>query len=327
MPNRSLGGADLRHDTAKRQSVVEEAYAVYKIGTVKESASDAEREAGRQKRLEAGQRFRRERAYPEHKNPEARAPYFIGVWDTVRSLGIPIGGRDWEIEIWPHRFHDHDLNEFVAYAYHALSIDDEREAFHPTIWNEPTKAELTAQRTGQPPKQKFEQVWFAGVHCDVGGGYKESGLSDVTLEWMIDRATAAEHPLLLVPEAKRDLNPLADIQIYNSRDTLWRKAVYRPRARTICKGIQQPARAQIEPAPGTYADLDKSWVSVMGTLHREVRSCPPEAPPRLSLGDRAAWLRCAPAARSLAVRALNARRTRSRAPALPRHSVEQHAPE
>jgi uncharacterized protein (DUF2235 family) len=264
---RSQDGADLRHDPKQRTRIVDEAYAVYKTGTVDEDASEEEREAGRQKRLEAGKRFRKERAYPEHREPEARAPYFIGVWDTVRSLGIPIGGRDLEIQFWPHRFHDHDLNEYVSYAYHALAIDDRREAFHPTIWNEPTKAQLTAQRTGQPVKQVFEQVWFAGVHCDVGGGYEESGLSDASLAWMMDKASAAEHPLLLAPGARAGLRPLDKAKIHDSRDAFWKKVLYRERVRSVCKGSQEPGRTPIAPLQGTHADLHQSWVSVIGTLY------------------------------------------------------------
>ena len=148
---------DLRHDAAGRERIVASAYSVYKTGS-------GQGEAGQQARLAAADQFRRTYAYPKHENAAECAPYFIGVWDTVRSLGVPLGYKDWELSLWPHRFHDHDLNPYVRYAFHALSIDDRRQQFLPTLWNEPTRA----QETGDPIGQVFEQVWFPGVHADVG---------------------------------------------------------------------------------------------------------------------------------------------------------------
>ncbi len=101
----------------------------------------------------------------------------VGVWDTVGALGIPAlwGGCDPAI----YGFLDTGLHPDVLNAYQALSIDERRREFPPTLW------------TSSPvPGQTIEQVWFSGVHCDVGGGYPETGLSDITLAWMIGKATA-----------------------------------------------------------------------------------------------------------------------------------------
>jgi len=186
----------------------------------------------------------------EHQDPEARAVHFIGVWDTVRSLGLPIGFSDVELTIWPHRFHDHDLSEHVRYGYHALSIDDQRLQFHPTLWNEPTKAQLRARETGQPCRQVFEQVWFPGVHCDVGGGYKERGLADIALAWMIERAAKANPPLLFKPPFDADpvegLKPNHAGVLHDSRDKVWKKVFYRLEPRMVCVGRQLPDRKTIE---------------------------------------------------------------------------------
>jgi hypothetical protein len=225
-------------------------------------------------RLEAGKQFRKQRAYSEHNNADARAPYFIGVWDTVRSLGIPVGGRDFELELWPHRFHDHDLNEYVSYAFHALAIDDRRHAFHPTLWNEPTKAQRTAAKTGVPATQVFEQVWFPGVHCDVGGGYEECGLSDITLSWMIDRTLLPPHSLLFDGDPKAGLKSMSDLKpedmrIHDSRDATWKKAVYREQPRSIRKGTQDPGRSAITPLDGVHADLHQLWVAVLDAHYKE----------------------------------------------------------
>jgi hypothetical protein len=128
-------------------------------------------------RSDEAQKFRTEWSY----EPDIE---FIGVWDTVGSLGIPSGtlrlvshilqwfGYDW-------RFHDPQLSTKVKRAYHAVSIHERRSTFVPTLWEKQPDA---------PPDQVLEQVWFPGVHCDVGGGYNAAGLSDEPLYWMIDKA-------------------------------------------------------------------------------------------------------------------------------------------
>jgi uncharacterized protein (DUF2235 family) len=101
----------------------------------------------------------------------------IGVWDTVGSLGIPalVGGVDPIL----YGFLDTSLHPDVLNAYQALAIDERRCEFPATLWTTPSS-----------PTQTVEQVWFAGVHCDVGGGYPEEGLSDITLSWMMDKGKA-----------------------------------------------------------------------------------------------------------------------------------------
>jgi len=65
----------------------------------------------------------------------------------------------------------------VRHAFHALAIDEQRPAFRPALWSAKTS-----------PGQRVEQVWFAGAHSNVGGGYPEAGLSDEAFVWMRDRA-------------------------------------------------------------------------------------------------------------------------------------------
>ncbi|WP_375464750.1 DUF2235 domain-containing protein [uncultured Methylobacterium sp.] len=100
----------------------------------------------------------------------------IGVWDTVGALGIP--GHLNALLAKFYEFQDTDLSHKVRNAFHALAIDEHRSEFVPTLW----KKQLDA-----PPEQHLEQVWFAGAHSNVGGGYDEHGLSDVALAWMADR--------------------------------------------------------------------------------------------------------------------------------------------
>ncbi len=103
----------------------------------------------------------------------------IGVWDTVSAIGLPfeVPFKDWLLKKrFQFKFRDYALSPDVAHAYHALAIDDERLSFHPEVWDE------SVARKGQ-----IEQVWFSGMHSDVGGGYPKQGLAHVTLEWMIAR--------------------------------------------------------------------------------------------------------------------------------------------
>ena len=122
--------------------------------------------------------YRQAYAWPEFVEPDDFIIHFIGVWDTVGSLGIPGTG----LEKLAERFHDTDLSTFTHYAYQALAVDERRSTFVPCVWT---------QQPGAPAEQVLEQVWFAGVHCDVGGGYKQDGLSNDTLAWMWRRAEQA----------------------------------------------------------------------------------------------------------------------------------------
>jgi uncharacterized protein (DUF2235 family) len=103
---------------------------------------------------------------------------FVGVWDTVGALGIPIDGFRPPLlsKLWT--FHDTKLSRYVLHAYHAIAIDERRRPFRPTLWVKQSDA----------GEQKLEQVWFAGVHCDVGGGYRDPSLSEIPLLWMAGKA-------------------------------------------------------------------------------------------------------------------------------------------
>ncbi len=105
----------------------------------------------------------------------------VGVWDTVGSLGIPaVAGHTDPIL---YGFLDTGLNPDVLNAYHALAIDEKRLQFPATLWSKAS------------PGQTLEQVWFTGVHSDIGGGEPEglpgtTALSDIALAWMMSKAIA-----------------------------------------------------------------------------------------------------------------------------------------
>ena len=121
---------------------------------------------------------------------------FLGVWDTVGALGIPPLGLGRFIGALGrflsrrHQFHDVELSGSVKHGYHALAIDERRAPFEPSIWK-PKLEEGEELATATPkPNQVVEQVWFAGYHSDVGGGNENPGLSDVALEWMMQKAAS-----------------------------------------------------------------------------------------------------------------------------------------
>jgi uncharacterized protein (DUF2235 family) len=99
---------------------------------------------------------------------------FLGVFDTVEAFGVPIEelrtAIDWAI--WPISFRNRMLSNSVRRARHALSLDDERTTFRPIRFD---------HHRGDP---RIEEVWFAGVHSDVGGGYPNGTISFVPLVWM-----------------------------------------------------------------------------------------------------------------------------------------------
>jgi uncharacterized protein (DUF2235 family) len=103
---------------------------------------------------------------------------FLGVWDTVGALGIPDHFADKLKEVF-YRFHDTALSRIVQNAYQAIALDEFREDYAICLWDPPEK-----------PEQTVEQRWFVGAHSDVGGGYPDRRLSDLTLRWMQDRAAA-----------------------------------------------------------------------------------------------------------------------------------------
>ena len=104
---------------------------------------------------------------------ESRAAHihFLGVWDTVGALGVP----GWQLA---EKFHDTELCTNVDNAYHAMAIDEHRKSYQVVPW------------TANPGKAKMEQRWFAGAHANIGGGYEDDLLPDLSLKWMLQKACA-----------------------------------------------------------------------------------------------------------------------------------------
>jgi uncharacterized protein (DUF2235 family) len=119
--------------------------------------------------------------------PEAREPLrlaFLGVWDTVGSLGLPPLSRLAELLNRPLRFHDTRLSKGVAAARHAVAIDERRRSFPPTLWD---NLETLNREAGET---RYAQMWFPGDHGSVGGGGPARALSDDALLWVAEGALA-----------------------------------------------------------------------------------------------------------------------------------------
>jgi hypothetical protein len=160
------------------------------------------------------------------KNPlievlaNARTPpiFFLGVWDTVGSLGVPFGPLRM-FTMRKYAFHDTDLSGSVTYAYQALAIDERRGVFTPTLWTRPKERAEIAPQT-------LQQVWFAGCHSNIGGGYDESGLSDISFLWMASKARdavdARGHAPLAFDETLLDtIDKKSMGTLVNSRSGFW----------------------------------------------------------------------------------------------------------
>jgi uncharacterized protein (DUF2235 family) len=113
----------------------------------------------------------------------------VAVWDTVGSLGIPVFGTGGQ-RVDLYEFCDTKLNPVVALGLHAVSLDERRDSFVPTLWND---------------APNVTQALFAGGHCDVGGGYAEHSLSDIPLLWFVERMKQTDVGLQF------DLHPPTDV--------------------------------------------------------------------------------------------------------------------
>jgi uncharacterized protein (DUF2235 family) len=145
---------------------------------------------------------------------------FLGCYDTVAALGMPfrLAGAIFDgIPGFRHRFHNFRLSESVENSFQALAIDDERKTFHPILWD-----------TRVLEYQHIRQVWFAGMHTDVGGGYKEQELSDIPLLWLTSKAVSAG--LRIYPRHKVRVSEDADGKMHNSRGTFLTR-LYRRKTR------------------------------------------------------------------------------------------------
>lgn len=204
------------------KALVDEAYAAY---------------AMHRKKPEMAENFKNN---PE-KSSGAVPIKFLGIWDTVVALGFPkrtdvTGPVTLLLNVlfaslekvfdtfFPHSFYYYKLTNNVEFACQALAIDDERTSFWPFVWREKNIYD-TENRTSD----NVEQVWFAGMHSNVGGGYGRAGMASVPLYWMMKRAH--EHGLVFIDDAMKQAYDASHVhgRMYDSRSGFARLYRYHPR--------------------------------------------------------------------------------------------------
>jgi len=196
-----------------------------------------------------------------HSHPN-RSIKFVGVWDTVGALGIPfsfLGLLDREDE-----FYDTKMGDNILIARHALAIDELRSDFEPTIWHDREHMSL-------------QQVWFSGVHSNIGGSYPADAdgavLSDIPLDWL--RREARDAGLQLEAHMTKALKPVPTATMHQSRKHIFRskRPYYRPIDHgrgpvLIHRSVKQRWQADATYRPKNLvdylADQKGKWPSLVG---------------------------------------------------------------
>lgn len=120
--------------------------------------------------------------------PQPLSVTYLGVWDTVGSLGIPSRFTLGRLLNKRFEFHDTKLTPFVKSARHAVAIDERRKDFVPTLWDNILELNMAAGKQPDDVSAPYQQMWFPGVHSSVGGGGERRGLSDSALDWILQGA-------------------------------------------------------------------------------------------------------------------------------------------
>lgn len=124
--------------------------------------------------------YRKEKLENEKDVPNILKIKYIGVWDTVKTIGI----------FKKYEWHDDKLFSHVEYARHAIALDERREKFNITKWNNIEELNRLASKNGREGRP-YQQLWFPGTHGSVGGGGLHRGLSDEAFQWIREGAKEA----------------------------------------------------------------------------------------------------------------------------------------
>src|SRR5260370_2967847 len=111
--------------------------------------------------------------------------FLQAVDETVGALGVPFGNIP-IISRSNYSFLETDLRINNDRAYHAMAIDEHREAFAPTLWTKTVESGVDSY--APRPLDQVEQRWFVGAHGDVGGGYENGLLAQIPLKWLMQKA-------------------------------------------------------------------------------------------------------------------------------------------
>ncbi|MGJ5203711.1 DUF2235 domain-containing protein [Bradyrhizobium sp. HKCCYLR20261] len=208
-------------------------------------------------------RIRGRKPYARIARKDIPSIEFIGVWDTVAAYGLPIdemtrGISSW---VWPLELPNRVLNPRVNCARHALALDDERTTFHPVLWTEEGETKPDDPKTIDD--ERLVQVWFVGMHANVGGGYPDDSVSYVPLTWLVDEAVKRGLIFKSAPVADPDsiksivTSQDKDGRLYDSRAGLGSYYRYGPRkVSDLCN----------DPAVGVHVGVAKIHESVFDRI-------------------------------------------------------------
>lgn len=148
--------------------------------------------------------------YDPKRNIVINEIHFLGLWDTVAAYGLPVDEmtRGVSLVLWPLELPDHQLSKKVRRACHALALDDERTTFHPVLWTEEGETDLG----------RLKQVWFSGVHSNVGGGYPDDSLAHIPLYWIVEEARASGLAFKNALNVQPDPESVAHIKVDQDKD-------------------------------------------------------------------------------------------------------------
>jgi len=197
----------------------------------------------------------------------------VGVWDTVGAYGIPSGfglsGLARSFTYWTRGFRDTHFGKAVNLGLHAVAIDERRRPFAPTFWTLlPPKPEEKTE--GTPPKLPVEQVWFPGVHSNVGGGYADHGLSDLALAWLMAEVQLRTGLRFNEQEAMNMVWPCSAATLYHTTKRNW----------------LNPARPVLPPMPKTTG-LGARIMRMLGFRRRRFQRVNERL--HWSVGERRGW--------------------------------------
>ncbi len=196
------------------------------------------------------------REFREEHNCMTGPVKYIGVWDTVGALGIPIGlFKSFNAR---YQFHEVTLTPNIEHACHALAIDERRRPFLPSLWSLPDATD-----------QMLQQVWFPGVHTNVGGGYEKDGLANGALHWI--KGTAHEQGLQYDRAFLGHYRPFSRHELRDSMSLAYRMLI--PVRRPI--GKQTSGNEQIHISAIERRDNDPEYrpKNLESALSRNVAVC------------------------------------------------------
>jgi uncharacterized protein (DUF2235 family) len=200
-----------------------------------------------QKELDA---INTDRATLEHPAKPALKPFrpvrvaYLGVWDTVMALGSRFRAAHETTSAASRSFYAGTTPAAcVEYARQALAIDEARFDFRPEVWK------------GKRGGQRMEQRWFAGVHSNVGGGYGNDGLANITFHWILDGAR--EQGLNIDEEYVSFFRPFARHSLYQSSSALYTTLEF------LRGRVGRGKRSLVDAMAQGNADIDKSVIDRM----------------------------------------------------------------